>query len=168
MHRSALSDDEARAWRSHLKDYKVKPLFEQIERPVPSREIDLAAKKLDTYLGYMSDTFTLRGTLTKLGYQRGTPEDGGFFYYYFKDFISLGLRAVIFFSGNCVPEENVPAALEQMGFCTLNDNGWFNEAALKPLEAVPPILLSEIMADYQAVAQKTGGYDPDWKKKMPW
>jgi hypothetical protein len=168
VHRSLMRDDEADAWRRHLKDYAVTPLFEQIERPATLPASDLAKRALNTFTGYLSDTFTLRGTLTKLGYQRGTPEDGGFFYYYFKDFVSLGLRAVIFFSGNCVPEENVPAALEHMAFCTIKDHGWFSDDALRPLNAVPPILLSEVMADYQSAADKTGGYDPDWKKKMPW
>ncbi len=168
VHRSLLSEGEADAWRRHLKDYAVKPLFEQLERPMVTPQIDPAVKGLNTYEGYVSDTFTLRGTLTKLGYQRGAPEDGGFFYYYYKDFASLGLRAVIFFTGNCVPEENLPAALEQMAFCTIQDNGWFNEQAMLPLKSVPPILLSEIMADYQYAAEKTGGFDPDWKKKMPW
>jgi len=33
---------------------------------------------------------------------------------------------------------------------------------------VPPVLLCEVMADYRFAAEKTGGFDPDWKKKMPW
>lgn len=167
-HRSLLSADEAEAWQGHLQDYGVKPLFEQVDRPAISADLDLKKKRLDTYTGYLSDTFTLRGTLTKLGYQRGVPEDGGFFYYYFKDFISANLRAVVFFSGNCVPEENMAAALEDLAFCSPQDDGWFDDNAIQTLDSVPPILLSEVLADYEVVASKTGGFDPDWKQKMPW
>jgi hypothetical protein len=167
-HRSLLSEGEAEAWGRHLKDYRVKPLFEQIDRPVLAAGLDLTQRKLNTYKGFVSDTFTLRGTLTKLGYQRGNPEDGGFFYYYFKDFSSLNLRAVIFFSGNCLPEENLPAALEDLAFCPLQGDDWFDYDAIQPLDSVPPILLSEATADYQHTAAKTGGFDPDWKQKMPW
>lgn len=167
-HRSLLSAEEAAAWGRHLKDYGVSPLFEQIDRPAISADMDLSQRRLETYTGYISDTFTLRGTLTKLGYQRGTPEDAGFFYYYFKDFLSLNLRAVIFFSGNCVPEENVAAALEDLAFCAPQEGGWFDDSALQPLDSVPPILLSEVLADYDFVAGKTGGFDAEWEKKMPW
>ncbi len=167
-HRSILSDAEAAAWRAHLKDYKVKPLFEQIDRPALPDNIDMAKTGIDTYEGYASDSFTLRGVLTKLGYQRGAAEDGGFFHYYTKYFESANLQAIIFFTGNCLPEENVPAALRHMGFCARQESGWFNEQDMRQLKNVPPILLSEVMADYKAAADKTGGYDPDWEKKAAW
>jgi hypothetical protein len=168
VHRSVLPESAAEAWTGHLKDYGVKPLFEQISRPVLSEEADLKQTALDTYEGYLSDSFTLRGVLTKLGYQRGEAEDAGFFYYYHKEFASLGLRAVIQFSGNCLPEENIPAALQTLGFIRMENRGWFSESNLLRLKEVPPILLSEVMADYKAVADKTGGYDKDWQKKIPW
>lgn len=167
-HRSVLTDADTEAWQAHLKDYKVKPLFEQFDRPGLGKDIDLEKTRIHTYEGYLSDAFTLRGILTKLGYQRGEAEDGGFFYFYSKYFESVNLQALIFFTGNCLPEENVPAALQQMGFCTRRESGWFNEQEMQPLKSVPPVLLSEVMADYKAAADKTGGYDADWKTKAAW
>jgi HEAT repeat protein len=169
LHRTLLDENEADAWATHLKDYAVKPLFEQIGRPIVSGEKVLKNTSLDRYKGYLSDSFTLRGLFTKLGYQRGEAEDGGFFYYYHKAFNSLGLRAVIQFSGNCLPEENVPAALTTMGFTRLSKSrSWFSESDQLPLKDIPPILLSEVMADYRALADKSGGYDEDWESKIPW
>ena len=80
----------------------------------------------------------------------------------------LGLRAVIQFSGNCLPEENIPAALTSLGFTRLNSRGWIDEDDMVPLKQVPPILLSEVLADYRTLADKTGGYVADWQKKIPW
>lgn len=76
------------AWRSHLKDYKVKPLFEQLR----SAEVTLTEgqEALNDQHGRMTDCYTLRGLLTKKGYQRGEAEDGGFFDNYFKRFDTLG------------------------------------------------------------------------------
>jgi hypothetical protein len=169
LHRTLLSDQEAEAWSAHIKDYGVDPLFEQIGRPVVSGEGRLEGNSLDLYQGYLSDSFTLRGLFTKLGYQRGEAEDGGFFYYYQKEFASLGLRAVIQFTGNCLPEENVAAALTTLGFTRLSsERQWFNEQDQVRLKEVPPILLSEVLADYKALADKSGGYDAEWQKKIPW
>lgn len=167
-HRSLMTDAEAKDWSAHLKDYKIKPLFDQLGRPVVPEQQDMEATSLETYKGYMSDAFTLRGAFAKLGYQRGQAEDGGFFMYYYKDFNSLGLKAVINFTGNCVPEENVAAALMEMGVCKLETQSWYFESNFLPLKDIPKILLSEIMADYQAVAEKTGGFDEQWEKHIPW
>jgi hypothetical protein len=167
-HRSIMDEENARAWASHLKDYKIKPLFDQLGRPTVPEDQDMYASTLETYKGFMSDAFTLRGAFTKLGYQRGQPEDGGFFMYYYKDFNSLGLKAVINFSGNCVPEENVAAALLEMGICKLDTQSWYFEGNYLPLKDIPKILLSEVMADYKAVADKTSGFDPQWEKRIPW
>ncbi|MEJ2592351.1 MAG: DUF4132 domain-containing protein [Candidatus Thiodiazotropha sp.] len=167
-HRTLMPQADADAWRAHLKDYGVAPLFEQISRPLPGSATDLEKRSLNDYEGYLSDSFTLRGVFTKLGYQRGEAEDGGFFYYYHKAFGSLGLRAVIQFSGNCLPEENIPAALTSLSFTRLNSRGWIDEDDMVPLKQVPPILLSEVLADYRTLADKTGGYAADWQKKIPW
>ena len=57
----------------------------------------------------MIEAFKLRGRATALGYVRGPSEDGGWFYRYVKVFPSLGLQAVVGFSGNGMPEEIAPS-----------------------------------------------------------
>ncbi len=169
-HASLVDATVATAWVRHFKDYKLAPLFAQMNRTPPAMAFkDAAGKDVTTIAdrqGWISDTFTLRGTFTKLGYQRSQAEDGGFFSQYTKEFASAGVRVVLEFSGNSLPEENVPAALKTLTFEDMRIKTW-GEKAL-PLASVPPVLLAEAWADYLAVASACAGFDADWERKMPW
>ena len=84
-HQSILPADAVSAWRRHLADYNVKPLFEQFDKgsfllPEDKR----VASSLDDFQGHMLEAFKLRGRLTKLGYTRGAGAEGGIFYHYQK------------------------------------------------------------------------------------
>ncbi|MCE9782345.1 DUF4132 domain-containing protein [Shewanella algae] len=154
------------AWRSHLKDYKVKPLFEQLR----SAEVTLTEDQeaLNDQRGRMTDCYTLRGLLTKKGYQRGEAEDGGFFDHYFKRFDTLGLRVEFGFSGNCVPEENEAAAIYDIRVMErTNPRGRYARYRQLPLAEVPVNLLNAIAVDYREVGDKCVA-DPDWESKLPW
>ncbi|WP_190303185.1 DUF4132 domain-containing protein [Methylomonas rhizoryzae] len=167
-HAGQLPQEEAKAWAKHFKDEKLKPLFEQFSLPQHElTDAELAGKQLDYHQGWMTDAFTLRGVLTKRGYQRAAAEDGGFFTHYYKDFASLNTRVTIEFSGNCLPEENVAATLFHLAFTTPDQRGWVSEESFKPLHAIPGSLLYEAMLDYEAVAAK-GSFDADWRHKSPW
>jgi len=163
-HGSLLDAGQIAAWQRHLKDYKVKPLFEQLARQLPDSAL-MVGREIADRLGWVGDTFGLRGAFTKLGYLRGQAEDGGVFTEYHKDFNSAGLRAVIEFSGSGLPEEQMAAALKTLSFYKLPRN-WRDDACL--LTDVPPVLLAETYADYLAVAKTCGGFDPQWESKMPW
>ncbi|MEO6276736.1 DUF4132 domain-containing protein [Roseateles sp.] len=169
-HASLVEPAMAAAWQQHFKDYKLTPLFPQMSRTPPAVAFkDEAGKEVSTITdrqGWISDTFTLRGHFTKLGYQRSQAEDGGFFSQYTKEFSNAGVRVVLEFSGNTLPEENVPAALKTLTFENTRVRAW-GENVL-PLASVPPVLLAEAYADYLAVANACAGFDPAWEKKMPW
>jgi hypothetical protein len=169
---SASLIDEASAadWVQHFKDYKLTPLFAQMTHKAPAialkNDKGEDIREIDDRLGWVSDTFTLRGAFTKLGYQRSQAEDGGFFYQYCKEFIGVGVRMAIEFSGNTLPEENVSAALKTLSFEDMKARGWGDHRL--PLTSVPPVLLAEAYADYHAVAQACTGFDAEWEKKTPW
>ncbi len=160
-HGATLPRDTATAWDQHFTDYEVKPLFTQFGRKL----IDLPEDKhdsaeIDDRKGWLSDTFTIRGHATKLGWERGQPMDGGGFDDYRKPFRSAGIVAVVNFTGSYVPEENLPAALTTLSFET---DGRRMGQKIK-LKDVPPVLLSECWNDYHAMAAKAA-FDPDWRKK---
>lgn len=154
------------AWRLHLKDYKIQPLFEQLQ----SAEIELSEgqKAFNDLYGRMTDCYTLRGLLTKKGYQRGDVEDAGFFDHYFKAFESLGLRVEFGFSGNCVPEENEAAAIYEIRVMKrTNPRARYARYRQLPLAEVPFNLLNAMAADYREIGNKCVA-DPDWEAKLPW
>ena len=153
-HRVQLADGQAAAWRQHLADYGVEPLFDQLSATVP--RIEKNQKVLTDLQGHMTDSFTLRAAALKRGYKRGEPMDAGFFDTYVKDFAALNLTAVLGFTGACLPEENISCATKGLSFT--------RRGRPVPLTEVPPVLLAECRADYEALAA-LGPYDPDWKKK---
>ncbi|MFC5460347.1 DUF4132 domain-containing protein [Massilia niabensis] len=168
-HASLLDEEQVRAWLAHFKDYKVAPLFSQLTRRGPVLA-DPAAQEIDDRLGWTSDTFTLRGAFNKLGYQRGSAEDGGVFMEYTRDFANAGLQVRIEFSGSSLPEENMPAALKTLEFVRIGTGRGFgmHRGGSVALGKVPPVLLAEAYCDYHAVAAACQGFDPDWERKMPW
>jgi len=165
-HGAVLDDAQARGWAQHLDDYEIKPLFIQFGRSL-LRIGEEASKTtmIEDRKGWLTDAFTIRGLATKLGYERGPPLDGGFFNEYRKVFSSAGVAAVIEFTGNSLPEQNVPAALMMLRFERATGPGRHSGAVA--LGDVPPVLLSECWNDYHAVAAKAK-YDAEWEKKSPW
>ncbi|QER40077.1 DUF4132 domain-containing protein [Acinetobacter suaedae] len=163
-HGVLISAEDAEAWQAHFKDYKVKFLFEQMTHQLPV--FAAHAEIIEDRKGWLTDTFTLRGVITKLGYQRASIEDGGSFDSYFKPFSQIGLSAVIRFSGSYVPEENLAAVLYDLSFENKNVRSW-RDSGMK-LTDVPPVLLAETYADYLKVAEACSGFDPEWQKKTPW
>lgn len=161
-HRVLLDDETAKAWMAHFKDYKLSFLFTQMINTMPDLTAEPAHPEqenddatINTFKGYLTDTYTLRGMMKKLGYVRSEVLDGGRFDSYEKPFGSLRLSAVIEFSGSYLPEEDIPAVLYGLSFN-------------RSLAKIPSVLLAECFADYQALANKTQGFDEDWSKKTLW
>ena len=163
-HDSNLPADEALAWRQHLVDYAVTPLFAQFGKGgyvlPPGKARDTALKDFE---GHLLEAFALRGRATKLGYTRGAAEDGGWFYTYDKRFPTLGLQATIRFTGNPLPETNRTVALEALSFQKTGANT--GHAAAVALSQVPAVLLSECHDDMRLIAAEGPGFDPEWQKK---
>ncbi len=165
-HALHLEPGESQEWARHLKDYKVDPLFPQVGQPLYRLPAELAsARRLDLYKGFMLEAFKLRGRATKLGYSRGGTEDGGWFYTYRKLFSSLGVEAVIEFSGNRLPEENRDVALVGLSFQEPSPDS-LSGGRERTLESVPAVLLSECWLDLKRLADEGPGFDPDWEKAV--
>ncbi|WIF73321.1 DUF4132 domain-containing protein [Proteus vulgaris] len=159
-----LNKKEKHTWLAHFQDYKVRFLFNQLEHDMPileDKQTQFAEKK-----GWLTDAYTLRSTMTKLGYQRGSVEDAGFYNCYHKYFSGLDLSVIINFSGNCVSEENVTVALLELVFEKGRQSGLDrHQLAIKN---IPPILLAESYAEYLKIADACAGFSSDWEKKLPW
>ena len=163
-HSTLLDAEELAAWQSHLADYAVTPLFDQLGRALPEITEEMRKDRAITDReGYMIETFRLRSVAGKLGYQRGEVVDGGCFMTYTRSLREAGLVAQIEFSGSYVPEENIPAALISLAFHKLLPSGHVGNPV--DLGSVPDVLLAESWRDLHDIAEKGTGYDPDWKRK---
>lgn len=163
-HQVLISEEEKQAWLTHFKDYKMTFLFPQLEHDAPFLEANQI--QIEDRKGWITDAYTLRGAMTKLGYQRGSVEDAGFFNCYYKYFSTLNISIIINFSGNLVPEENVTVALLELVFEKGRQSGL--DRYKLAIKEIPTILLAESYADYLKVAAICSGFDANWEKKIPW
>jgi hypothetical protein len=161
-HDSCLDAERIGAWQRHLADYEVKPLFQQLGKGTYQLPADKArTMEIDDFRGHLLESFALRGRAGKLGYVRGQAQDAGWFVTYEKRFPTLGITAVITFTGNPLPETNRTVALETLGFRRKLGDREMDLA----LGEVPAVLLSECWQDLRACAAEGPGFDPDWQKK---
>ncbi len=166
--------EDAAAWRQHLIDYDVEPLFVQFgEDTYRLPEERRGADKIDDFLGYIVEAFKLRARANKLGYTRGVAQDGGWFFEYRKTLMGAGLELFIDFSGSGLPEENRKAALKHLTFVQVTEpagvtqyNSSGDHAGAVPLGQVPPVLLSECWNDLRRIAADGPGFAPDWEKQI--
>ena len=168
-HPVLLENDCLAAWRTHLADYEVPPLFDQLSHdPISLSTEKLEANALEDFRGHMLSTFQLRGRCGKRGYTRGEVLDAGSFTTYHKTFPGLGIQAVVEFTGSTLPEEDRSAALVSLYFTKFRPGegggSIYAQRALK-LSAVPRVLLSECWHDLRFMAEAGSGFDPDWEKR---
>ncbi|SDE78005.1 DUF4132 domain-containing protein [Rhodospira trueperi] len=164
VHAGLLTGEDVAAWRAHLTDYEVAPLFDQFLAPVDLTEAEGKRTELHDRRGWIIETFTLRAQATKRGYERGLIGDGGGFTTYVKRFRAAGLEAELRFSGSCVPEENEPCALLGLAVCKPRQ-GWHGRPVA--LGSVPPALLAALRADFIAIGDAGSGYAEDFENYGP-
>lgn len=163
-HSSLLDGEAVGAWRAHLADYAVEPPFDQLGRDLPQlAETQGKDRTITDREGWMIESFKLRSTATKLGYQRGQAQDGGWFLTYEKTYREAGLLVEIEFTGSPLPEENRATALQSLNFRKLRGNA--GGGGQVTLAEVPPVLLAECWRDLHDIADKGTGFDPEWQKK---
>lgn len=165
-HDSELDKAQVEAWQKHLADYEVEPLFQQFGKGtyvLPAARRD--ATDIEDFQGHVLDSFALRGRAGKLGYARGAAGDGGWFTDYEKRFQTLGLAAVIEFSGSPLPEEQRKVALIALRFVRTDPNLRYDETRV-PLGQVPAVLVSECYHDLRLIAAEGSGFDAQWQKTV--
>lgn len=165
-HDSNLPAADVELWQQHLLDYEITPLFQQFGKGTYTLPAEKkGATSVDEFEGHMIEAFALRGRASKLGYTRGPTEDAGWFMTYEKRFPTLGMKAVIEFTGNPLPEENRAVALLKLSFEAIRQEESSWSASGMPLVDVPAVLLSECYNDLRLIAKDGSGFDPEWHKK---
>jgi hypothetical protein len=157
-HEMILSSDLVKRWQQYLKNYKIKPLFQQFGKGAYILSGEMAkADCIRDFEGYLIEAFDLKSRALKLGYARGSAEDGGWFYVYEKRFLTSGLTAVLEFSGTRLPEEKRTVGLKTLSF-TKSKNP---QRTPLPLSSIPRILLSECYHDLRLIAAGCSGINPN-------
>jgi hypothetical protein len=161
VHSLELSDQQRAAWGQVLSDYEIVTPFAQLGREVyslaPGEE---SQDQLTRFKGLQLVAPTLVFTLEKLGWTRGLAMDGGCFDEHSKQFPAAGVTAVVGYEGSVgmgYIDPNEMLTLESVVFCAgmrpPSGYGWDQGKKLK-LGKVPPIVISEVLADMQVLKGK--------------
>jgi len=165
-HDETLASKDGNAWLQHFSDYKVEPLFQQFgKQRFELTEDRKEATDIRDFVGHLVKAFSLRNRLTRQGYTRGAAQDAGWFFDYKKTFLSLGIEAVIEFTGNSLPEENRNVALQRLFFCRKPADGVMAISEEMMLEDLPRVLLTECWNDIRMAAAEGTGFAEDWEKQ---
>jgi predicted DNA-binding WGR domain protein len=161
VHPLELTDAERGRWGEVLGDYEVVPPFPQLGRTVYALESgEESAAEIKRFHGTELPAPTLVFTLEKLGWTRGMAMDAGCFDEHSKQFPSAKVTAVIAYEGTVGmgyidPGESL--TVKSVHFCkglrVPSGWGWDLKNALK-LGEVPPIVISEVLADLHVLKSK--------------
>lgn len=139
-HGTLMETEERQAWRAHLADYEISPLFDQLTATTPS--LRQGQDAFNQYMGRRVPGRELRGVLRERGYAKASSYHSWMEEYH-KEFPTADLRVVVGFTGGRVDQE---VSLEEMTIV----RGRHHRPV--PLDDIPPVLLAEAHGDYEAFA----------------
>ncbi|MDE5893925.1 MAG: DUF4132 domain-containing protein, partial [Acetatifactor sp.] len=99
VHPLELSKESLETWKQQLEDYEITQPIEQLSRAIYHlTQEEQESKSLERFGGMIINDLSLGGKLTTLGWYRGSVQDAGGFYTYYREDASLGLGAELHFS----------------------------------------------------------------------
>lgn len=171
VHPVELDAETRDAWKQQLEDYEITPSIPQLERPVyalcPGREAEC---KLEDFGGKQLNGLSLSGKLQGLGWYRGSVQDGGGYYTFYREDPTLGLGVELSFSGCFVGDENETVTVYDAVFYKAGTVQRGSYCYDKPKDAdvlllgkVPARYYSEIVYQLTRATASSTETDPDWR-----
>jgi hypothetical protein len=158
VHRMELDDKSAKEWAAHLKRFKVKPLFKQLDRPVHPLDPEHGNRK---EIRLTKDVKTTAGTLRKellgRGWSLSAAGDGGRLSGMWRRFPGSAIEAYLpvddlcAFSGKDDELILEPAYFANGNPAKTNYVDFPSEAVAITFGNVPPVIYSETIADLQGI-----------------
>lgn len=160
VHPLCLNADVVASWGEVFSDYEIVAPFPQLGREIHTLEVgEKKQKEITRYTSVKIAATTLVGTLDRLGWTRGIPEDAGIFHEHSKPFYGADVTAILQY------EDGIPIGyMEGWDDQTLCDcffvQGIYN-AEMYPrhsdriaLGQVDEIVISEVLGDLEVLAAK--------------
>lgn len=154
-HRVTVGDELTHQWQQHLADYQIQPLFPQFLNPPVTLTSEQATSKAWTSCdGYVIKASKLRTKAEKSGYARGAADFERTYTEYFRRLRAIECEVVIEFDGitgeiSGGKFEDHDVTLAGLSFRRKLEHE--RKGTRMDLKDVPPVLLAEAIADYQAI-----------------
>lgn len=150
-HGASMSSEERDAWRIHLKEERVSPLFEQLGAP-PVDDVNGEATLLDERDGWVVDAQSLHGAFAAREFSRGPVLDAGCCDYYLREFSTHQLTASIDSPG--MPSTYRTGFNIRVGVLAFWSGDKLSVGSNPVcLSDVPPVVLSECRRMYREIAE---------------
>ncbi len=172
VHPLELSGAEKELWKEQLESAGIVQPFLQIERPVfVVEENDESA--IERFGGILLNGRSLFGKMTKLGWIRGSVQDGGVYYTFYKEDTRTGLGVQLSFSGAPIgyeDEEDVCVFDIQFYKAGTVNRGSYeydeidDERRIVPKE-VDKRFFSEMLYDVQVATDSNLGHNESWRSE---
>lgn len=174
VHPIELSDEEIEAWKQQLEDYEISQPVEQLSRTVYYvEEEEKDRKSMERFGGCILKDLSLNGKLTALGWYRGSVQDAGGFYTYYREDAELGMGVELNFSGSYVGMMDEDITVYDARFYkagTVERGSYVYDEADKErsyfLKDVPPRYFSEVVYQLALATVSSTEKDKDWKKNV--
>lgn len=159
------------AWKQQLEDYEITPAIPQLDRPVyPLKPGSETQTRLEDFGGKKLNGLSLSGKLLGMGWYRGSVQDGGCYYTFYREDPSLGLGAELNFSGAYIGDENATVTVQDAVFYqagTVRRGSYCydvpQEENVLPLGQVPARYYSEVVYQLTRATASSTETDPNWK-----
>ncbi len=164
VHPLELDEATRSAWQTHLSDYEIIAPFPQLDRPVIAVKDDESGQKSSReFHGATLNALTFRSRAEKLGWTRGSVNDGGCVESYRKVFAGAGVEAFVgvdgLFMGIGSDETITLADVLFVRAGTVRVGGYVYDMPGDPTDPrllafgeVPPVVFSEVMGELARIA----------------
>ena len=130
------------------------------------------ARSLERFGGKMLNGLSLSGKLLGLGWYRGSVQDGGGYYTFYREDPALSMGVELNFSGCSIAYENDTVTVYEAVFYragTVQRGSYCYDAPkgenIFPLKDIPPRYYSEIVYQLERATASSTETDPEWKTK---
>jgi hypothetical protein len=159
VHPLHLSEDLRSAWGELFSDYEIVPPFPQLGRETYRLEAgEEESREITRFAKIKLPAISLIGTLERLAWLRGIPEDGGGFYEHSKPFYGANVTAVVQYQGVAIgfiaefEDQSVERCFFVPGIYTPRMYPDHQNAVL--LGEVDPVAISEVLRDLHVITAK--------------
>ncbi len=172
VHPIELTEESRTNWIQQIADYEVKTPFEQLQRALYFiKEEDLEKKDLSDFKGYMISRSKLKTRLFSKGWQRGSVQDAGCYYEYYKEIPEYGIDVELSFMGDCMYDDYGDVPVYDILFYASKTVARGSYVYDRPedgntftLKQIPKRLYSEIYHEIKSIMDSGTGFNPDWEK----